>query len=303
MYPVRFIGATLFLFASTPVLADAFLAVTPSRMAEMLLPGRAEKVISALAGKCVDTRWTVASFNATELICESPLNMGQSVLGQMLLGNSYSAPPRRFFRFGVIESDRGVTRVQAAGWMQLQMAFGQVNRTDFSGPEFQNSIMQFMATAGGKYPLGTTFPNHVMMGIGVADEPLGKFIALRVTQVTENSPASTAGLVVGDVISQIAGKPFKNLGDYLDATARAAKSSTYKVTLIRESKPVDVQLASAFRPAFADAVVAESDAPALTAAPIMASMADELEKLSKLNAAGVLTDAEFAEQKKKLLSR
>ena len=37
------------------------------------------------------------------------------------------------------------------------MAFGQMKRTDFTGPTFQNNVMIFMGSAGGKFPAGTTF--------------------------------------------------------------------------------------------------------------------------------------------------
>ena len=156
---------------SAPALADEFMAVTPTGAAEMLFPNHATEVVGKLSNKCIDARWTVISSNPTDLVCEAPMNMGQSVLGQMLMGNSYSTPPRRFFRFNVAEI-YGVSRVQASGWMELQMAFGQMKRTDFSGPEFQNSIFSFMSAAGGTFPVDTRFPNHVMMGFKSEDYPI-----------------------------------------------------------------------------------------------------------------------------------
>src|SRR5688572_9758911 len=115
---LRFIVAMLLMVVATPALADEYFAVTPSGAAEMLFQGKPQKVIGELSSKCIDVRWTVISSNPNELVCEAPLNMGQSVLGQMLLGNSYSTPPRRFFRFNVADVN-GISRVQASGWMEL----------------------------------------------------------------------------------------------------------------------------------------------------------------------------------------
>ena len=287
---------------SVPAQADEYLAVTPSGAAEMLFPNHAPETVAKLSSKCIDARWTVISSTPTELVCEAPMNMGQSILGQMLMGNSYSTPPRRFFRFNVAEVG-GVSRVQASGWMELQMAFGQMKRTDFSGPEFQNSIVSFMGAAGGKFPVGTRFPNHVMMGFKSDDYPMGKNAALRVTEVDPGSPADVAGIRKNDIVFSIAGKKFKQYDDYLDATAKAAQTPTYVVELMRDGKPMKVTVARAFRPDWTEVVQPAPDAaPAppkeAAAAP---SVADELAKLAKLRDDGVLTDAEFDAQKKKLL--
>lgn len=304
MLKLKGLVAAILLCAAVPALADEYLAVTPSGAAEMLFAEKPAATIGKLTSKCIDARWTVISSTQTELVCEAPLNMGQSVLGQLLMGNSYSTPPRRFFRFNVAEIN-GISRVQASGWMELQMAFGQTKRTDFSGPEFQNSILTFMAAAGGKYPVGTRFPNHAALGVEADDIPQGKFVAFRITGMEADSAASKAGLQVGDVVSQIAGKRFKNMDDYLDATAKAAKTATYEVQFTRDGKPMKVSAPRAFRPSITEAVVAAADpAPvAVAAASAPASIADELTKLAKLKEQGLLTDAEFEAQKRKLLER
>lgn len=243
------------------------------------------------------------SSDARELVREAPLNMGQSILGQMLMGNSYSTPPRRYFRFNVALVN-GVSRVQASGWMELQMAFGQIKRTDFAGPEFQNNVMGFMASAGGKYPVGTRFPNHVMMGIQIQESPQGKYAGLRVTTIEPGSAAEKGGMQTGDIVVRIAKKRFKNIGDYLDATAKAAEAPDYDVEVLRGGASVTLKLERAYRPIWTEVVVAKS-APATTA-PAMSvaavpSVADELRKLAKLKEDGILSDGEFEAQKKKLL--
>lgn len=269
----------------------------------MVFSGRSTAVVGQLTSRCIDVKWTVISSSANELVCESPMNFGQSLLGTMLMGNSYSTPPRRFFRFNVAET-AGISRVQASGWMELQMAFGQMKRTEFSGPEFQNNILNFMATAGGKFPIGTTFPNHVVMGFTNEDVVTGKFHAMRVTSVMPGSAAAKAGIEVGDLVEQVAGKRFKKPDDFLDAAATAAATSSYDVVIQRTGKAMTLKLERAFRPAYTEKVnpVEEATSSSPSQDTIL-SVADELAKLAKLKEQGIISAAEFDAQKKKLLGR
>lgn len=283
--------------------ADEYFAVTPSGATEALFPEPADAVVGKLSAACIDAKMRVMSSSVTELVCEAPLNTGQSIMGQLLMGNSYSTPPRRFYRFNVA-SINGVSRVQASGWMELQMAFGQMKRTDFSGPEFHNSLTGFLTGAGGKLPQGTTFPNHAVMGFDADDRVVDGYLAMTITKIETGSAAERAGLQTGDVVTRIAGKRFKNFDDYLDATAKAASKPTYEVEYQRSGQARKVTLDRAFRPTVTEQVVATPVAPA---APVMSananlSVADELEKLAALRDKGILSADEFEAQKKKLLS-
>jgi C-terminal processing protease CtpA/Prc len=128
---------------------------------------------------------------------------------------------------------------------------------------------------------------------------------MRVTSVQEGSPAAQAGVQVGDVITAIAQKKFKGGDDFLDATARAAKQPTYAMDVMRAGKPMKLTVPRAYRPALDEVVVAQVAARAIVsvANPLPPSMADELAKLGKLKADGLLTQAEFDQQKAKLLAR
>lgn len=289
------------LAAPTICIGGEIFAVTPSGATEMIFPSKPPAVVSQISNKCMDTQWKVASTSSNEVICEAPLSMGQSIMGQMLLGNSYSTPPRRFFRFNVVET-AGTSRVQASGWMETQMAFGQVKRVDFSGAEFHNSVMGFLSSAGGKFPIGTRFPNHVVMGFNAENIQQGKYGALRVKEVMANTPAERAGLQIGDVVERIADRRFKNDEEYLEAIAKAAKSATYKIGASRNGESISLTLDREFRPPFAEAVVAQPSANTDSVQPMSASVADELAKLLKLKEQGVLTQAEFDAQKAKLLA-
>lgn len=292
----------LLTLVAQPAYADELFAVTPSGAAEMMFAEGPSSVVGKLSSQCMTSGWTVITSSGQEVVCESPMNVGQSILGQVLLGNSYSTPPRRFFRFNVAAVN-GVSRVQASGWMELQMAFGQMKRNDFTGPEFQNSIMSFLANAGGKYPAGTTFPNHVLMGFDSNQVMQGKYMVLNVTDVVAGFPAHGSGMQSGDIVIKVAGKRFRHFEDYLDATAKAAKTPTYEVELVRGGKPMKLTLQRAFRPSVTGSIVTAQDSDNSSAPENRGSVADELAKLAKLKTDGVITEEEFTDQKKKVLQR
>jgi membrane-associated protease RseP (regulator of RpoE activity) len=187
--------------------------------------------------------------------------------------------------------------------MELQMAFGQTKRDEFSGPDFQNSIMAFLATAGGAYPVGTTFPNHAVMGVTVADFNEGGTQGLKVTAIPPDSAAAKAGMQIGDVVTRIANKRLRSFADYLSATAKAAESPTYPVDIIRNGNAMTLTFDRAFRPAITQQIAPHSPEAASQVPGAPRSVADELTKLAKLRSDGVLTDAEFQAQKMKLLGQ
>lgn len=291
------------LLAPLTGIAGDFFAVTPSGSTEMAFAGTAPEVAGKLASHCMDVRWKVISSAGNEVVCEAPLSTGQSIMGQLLLGNSYSTPPRRFFRFNIGQT-AGASRVQASGWMETQMAFGQMQRVDFSGADFHNSVMGFMGGAGGSFPVGTTFPNHAVMGVDVQGIQQGRYGAMRITGVRPESAAARAGIQVEDVVTRVAGRRFKNDEEYLEAMAKATKSPTYPVELTRNGSILTLILDREFRRAFTEAVATPAAQPSTAAAAnATSSVADELAKLLKLKEQGVLTQGEFDAQKAKLLAQ
>ncbi len=298
------VAAVTGILLSTPAFADEYFAVTPSGATEMMFAQPPTEVVGKLSAKCIDSHWSVTSSTATEVVCEAPLNFGQSLMGTLLMGNSYSTPPRRFFKY-TVSTVGGLSRVQATGWMELQMAFGQMKRTDFSGPEFHNGAMNFMGAAGGKPPKGTTFPNHAFLGVGLEPVATGKVTNMRVSALQEGSAAGQAGIQVGDQITAIAGKRFKSGDDFQDSLAKAAKTATYPVEILHDGKPMKLMVSRTYRPAFTEEMVAAAAAPvAVTLTnPPQLSVADELAKLGKLKTDGLITQEEFDQQKAKLLAR
>ncbi|MGQ5314590.1 PDZ domain-containing protein [Xanthomonas arboricola pv. corylina] len=278
-------------------------AVTPSGTPEAVFAGKAPAAASRLSSKCMDVQWTVVSSSDTEVVCESPLSTGQSIMGQMLLGNSYSTPPRRFFRFNVSELS-GLSRVQVSGWMETQMAFGQMQRAPFSGADFHNSVMSFLISAGGSFPAGTTFPNHAVLGVLGRVVPGGRNAIYEVAEVTPGAAADRAGLKAGDTITSVAGKKFKTDSDFLDCLAKATKAPTYPLDVTRNGSALAVTVERDYRPAATQvASVAEDSTTVTTPVAQAVSVADELTKLLKLKEQGILTQTEFDSQKSKLLNQ
>jgi hypothetical protein len=285
--------------------ADERFAVTPSGSPEAIFDKTLPETISALGSFCMNRGWSITTSTNNQVTCEVKLSAGQSIVGQLLMGNSYSTPPRQFVLFSASQLGPS-TRVQASSWMELQMAFGQTKRNEFTDAGSYNAELGMLGTAGGRLPPGTTFPNHAFMGFDAdATQQDGKQ-ALRVKTITEGGPAAKAGLQLGDVIYQIAGKRWKDDASYLDATAKAVATSTYKVQVMRSGKPLDLVFERAYRPTVEAPPVINKPTPTAAAAegaapPSGGSIADELSKLADLRARGILTDAEFKLQKSRLL--
>lgn len=300
------IGALVFfLFVATQAIAaDTLYAITPSGTAEMAFPDKPQVTAGKISSKCMDVRWTVISSSNNEVTCEVPMTMGQSVLTQALLGNSYSTLPRKFVKFSLGEIN-STTRVQASSWTETQMAFGQVQRADLSNSaSFKNWIMLLLEAAGGSYPVGTQFPNHATLGVLSNNVQSGKALQMHITKVVEGSSAEKAGIQVGDIITSIAGVKFKDADDLLAARAKAAKTPTYPVTISRNGQSTIITVDREYRPVVTQALVAtESTIDTQSNGIAPASIADELSKLLKLKEQGILTQAEFDVQKAKLLSR
>lgn len=296
--------AAIALGTSAPAAADEFYAVTPSGRAEAYFDMPVVQTSDLLANKCIDLGWTVVSTTETIVTCQAPMSLGQSILASLAIGNQYSTPPVMFYRFNLAGSGTS-TRVQVNGWIETQMAFGQVRHEDLAGAPFYNGAMDFFEAAGGRWPPGTRFPNHAWIGVHFDPSGVAQKVA-RIEEVDPDGPADRAGLMVGDVVTRIAGKKIKDGGDLLDALAKAHKSATYRVDYTRSGKSNSVTIDRVERSPIGgppiDLTVAEAASPpAPSSAPL--SVADEIAKLAKLRDNGILTDDEFDSEKAKLLAK
>ena len=304
------IAATILVASSAlpagPALADEFYAVTPSGRAEAYFDTSVVRTSDVLANKCLDAGWTVVSSTETVVTCEAEMNFGQRLLSALLVGNQYSTTPRLYYRFNLAGSGQS-TRVQVNAWLETQMAFGQIRREDFSGAPFHNSAMDFFVLAGGRFPLGTEFPNHAYVGSSfeIVDGPQE---GLQVNELVAGGPADLAGLQSGDIITRIARKRVKDTGDLLDALAKAGEAASYEIEYYRGGKKSSASISRAFREPVLPPVFEASEEPEpvlLTESPPPSglSVADELAKFARLRDDGIITAEEFEAQKSKLLGQ
>lgn len=288
---------------SAPARADEPYAVTPSGRTETVFGLSVVDTSDRIANGCADLGWTVVNTTSSMVVCEAQLSTMQSVLAAMLIGNSYSTPPKQFLRFNLVGLGRG-TRAQATGWIETQMAFGQIRTQEMTAANYHNDVMNLFTAIGGEFPAGTIFPNHAYFGSGF--EPTSGNRGLRIKDVQSGSPAERGGLQNGDVLTRLARERIKSGDDLLDGLRKAVKAETYEVEVERGGQPMKLTLEREFRP--------EAQGPDLASLPpepinepvavqqvLALSPADELAKFAKLRDDGIITDAEFDAQKVKLL--
>ncbi|AXK44154.1 SHOCT domain-containing protein [Erythrobacter aureus] len=290
------------LFTASPALADQPYAVPPSGLTEAYFDMGVTEASDKVANGCFNMGWTMVSSTSTTVICEAKMNTMQSALSQLLIGNSYSTPPKQYIRFNLAGAGRS-TRVQATGWVETQMAFGQVRKQEMSSSHYHNNVMALFTAIGGRFPPGTRFPNHTFFGAGF-EETGGK--GLRITEITPGSPAHEAGLKEGDVVTRLARERIKTGDDLLDGLRKGVKKATYDVEFYRSGSEMEVEVERRYRPVVEAPDL--SDLPEVNepTEPVIAQMplsaADELAKFAKLRDDGVISEEEFEAMKAKLLS-
>jgi hypothetical protein len=178
---------------------------TPSGRPEAMFVGKdATQTSGIIASACMDRTMSVVGSTPGQVTCEAKMNMGQSVLTQLAIGNSYSTPPRQFVQFSLaqIGSD---TRVQASSWVETQMAFGQMQRmaTDETAQQ-KNSLQGFLFYAGAVPVRGTIETPRPRIGVFfyAPEEAFGSMQkgGLYIIKIEQGGPAETAGLEVCDRI-------------------------------------------------------------------------------------------------------
>jgi hypothetical protein len=131
------------LFAgSTPALAgpvEAFINRPPAEAAGMI------------ANLCADQGTTVAEQDQFHVLCSGQMTGLKGALAQALIGNSYSTTPERKVRFSLIpQTQLGIsfTRIQAAEWIETQMAFGQTRRQPLDNSKNDLALLNALISAG-----------------------------------------------------------------------------------------------------------------------------------------------------------
>lgn len=89
-------------------------------------------VRDAVAAK-LGAKGNITEMGANSLTIERPLEGGQSVAYQLLLGNSFSTAPKATVKLFFIKPAPDTVRMMGNVFVSTQMAFGQVNQTEVTG--------------------------------------------------------------------------------------------------------------------------------------------------------------------------
>jgi len=235
----------LAVIGTSPALAERSI-VTPSGQPEAVFHNATVADASAkVASTCMDLGWQVASQTPNQVTCEVPMGMWQSVMTQVLIGNSYSTTPKSFVAINLVQLNTNV-RAQSRAWTETQMAFGQMRQHQFKDDKTFENLMGFLSRAGAQPPQGTRFTGN---WVGFDTDPASNNTsALTVTKVFPTSPAEAGGLKVGDQVIRIDGNDFKNAADFQKKLKRI-KSATYSLTIRRGGQEITLNLQRMSRPA------------------------------------------------------
>jgi len=234
--------------AAAAMLAGSALAaplmVTPSGRPDALFPGMtADTAQAKIASYCMDKAMTVVSTSPGQVVCEAKMGMMQSVLSQMLIGNSYSTPPRQLIRFNVVSLGADA-RVQANAWIETQMAFGQMRQEALDGDKINDGLESILLGAGGSLPAGTRIKSGAAY-LGFQGSPevrnagRSQFSVWPVKGFQADSPAKEAGVQIGDVITKVNGERVKGDDEMGTRLARMMHSGKPDFALTVERNGVE----------------------------------------------------------------
>lgn len=110
--------------------------------------GSQEDVGARLANLCIDRNALVIEQSSHHVLCSRATSGFDGALARVIVGNTYSTQPELKFRFSLVQ-DRGSVRVQAVQWLETQMAFGQVRRSELDGRRHRSDFRRVLIDAGG----------------------------------------------------------------------------------------------------------------------------------------------------------
>lgn len=115
-------------------------------------------VSARLADMCMDRQYLVVEQDEHHVLCSKETSGLKGILAQVLIGNAYSTTPVIKMRFALARG-RANTRVQASGWIETQMAFGQMRQIPLDGRKQQGELMAALISAGGsEFPVAVPAP-------------------------------------------------------------------------------------------------------------------------------------------------
>lgn len=128
----------------------ARIAQTPSGYPEAVFSGiSAQKLADKLAMSCVSVGNLVVNQTQTQVKCDTSMSDAQIRWAKAYVGNQYASDIHQYIQYNLTKMD-GQVRVQAREWIQLQMPYGQIKKSDFTKPELTNPLQELLYEMGGK---------------------------------------------------------------------------------------------------------------------------------------------------------
>lgn len=230
------VGSVLVL-ASTNAVAFEKHATTPSGRPEMVFAFTPlNTAVSQVSSGCMDNGWAVFSQSNNQVVCEVPMGLWQSVLTNMVIGNQYSTPAKQFVRVSLTQVGDH-TRAQTQSWAETQMAFGQIQQQPYNDDGTYNNMLTFLAQSGAQFPVGTTFTSAPYLGVdgeaGSWQNGRRQAFGWTLTRVVDNAPAQKLGMQVGDVITKVNNRPFRDAQGFTNVLDRARVGQPLTITVMR----------------------------------------------------------------------
>jgi len=106
-----------------------------------------EDVKAKMMDGCMSKGLIVYESTTNQIVCGKVMEGSDAVIGQLIVGNSYSTTPERKVRFVLYKVGDDV-KVTAQQWIETQMAFGQVRRQELKSNNQVNDIQNFLFSLG-----------------------------------------------------------------------------------------------------------------------------------------------------------
>lgn len=237
MFKTALVGGLALSMTATMAMAFEKQANTPSGRPEMVYAYTPlETAVGQVASGCMDAGWVVTSQSTNQVVCEVPMGIWQSALTQMLIGNSYSTTPKQFVRVSLTQVGDH-TRAQTQSWAETQMVFGQVQQQAFNDDATYNNMLGFLAKAGAQFPVGTTFQASAYLGVdgaaGQWQNGRRQTFGWTLTQVVDRAPAQRMGIQVGDIITKVNNRTFRDQQGFANLLDRQRLGEPMTITIMR----------------------------------------------------------------------
>lgn len=231
------VAAAMYFACAGSAMAYEREANTPSGRPEMVFAYTdLNEAVSKVSSGCMDKGWMVTSQTNNQVVCEIPMGFWQSAFTQMLIGNQYSTDPKQFVRISLTQVGDH-TRAMTQNWVETQMAFGQIQHQQQTGDNFINAMMGYLAASGAQFPVGTTFTSAAYLGLD--SDPSTWQNGRRtqygeaVTSITPGAPADDMGVALGDVITKINGRTFRDEAGLINLLGRQRVGEAWNITVMR----------------------------------------------------------------------